>query len=74
MSLHLDISTGSFNRIGTGTAVLQAIGSRYGECLGAWNFNLNFNLATDHHTDTQLKIALHVISHNVHIENKLFRM
>eukprot|EP00438_Fugacium_kawagutii_P029465 Skav209232 [mRNA] locus=scaffold293:315308:323742:- [translate_table: standard] len=33
-----------------------AIGSRYGQCLGAWNFNLNFNLATDHHTDAQLAV------------------
>ena len=32
----------------------EAIGSRYGACLGVWNFNLNFNLKTDLHTDAQL--------------------
>lgn len=38
--------------------IAVAIGSSYGKCLGAWNFNLNYDLSRDFHTDAAVNFLL----------------
>lgn len=38
--------------------IAVAIGSSYGKCLGAWNFNLHYDLSRDFHTDAAVNFLL----------------